>query len=243
MGIQGLLVAVKPVIQTSHVSQFRGKRVAVDGYCWLHKAVYGCCVELAQGRDTNKAWISYCMQYINMLLHHQIHIVMVFDGDALPAKLATEVERRKGRAENLRKAKDYEARGDHSNARNYYARAVDVTPKMAAELIAFLRQHCPQVECIVAPYEADAQLAYLTQIGYVDIIISEDSDNIPYGSKEVMFKLDRDGSCQYLDVNMLFTEDIDKFDLRNFSMEMMITMCILSGCDYLVSSKVLYITP
>lgn len=45
------------------------------------------------------------------------------------------------------------------------------------------------VECIVSPYEADAQLGYLSQTGYVDVVISEDSDLLTFGCKKVLFKL------------------------------------------------------
>ena len=43
---------------------------------------------------------------------------------------------------------------------------------------------------IVAPYEADAQLAYLERIGLVDGILTEDSDLLVYGCQTVLFKLD-----------------------------------------------------
>lgn len=42
------------------------------------------------------------------------------------------------------------------------------------------------VELIVAPYEADAQLAFLSRTGAVDVVLSEDSDCLPYGCKKVM---------------------------------------------------------
>ena len=41
------------------------------------------------------------------------------------------------------------------------------------------------MECIVAPYEADAQLAYLSREGIVDLVITEDSDLLVFGSKRV----------------------------------------------------------
>ena len=41
------------------------------------------------------------------------------------------------------------------------------------------------VECIVAPYEADAQLAYLSKEGVVDLIITEDSDLLVFGCRKV----------------------------------------------------------
>lgn len=50
---------------------------------------------------------------------------------------------------------------------------------------------CPQecrsagVECIVAPYEADSQLAYLSKEGIVDLVITEDSDLLVFGCRKV----------------------------------------------------------
>ena len=43
------------------------------------------------------------------------------------------------------------------------------------------------VRYLIAPYEADAQLAYLSLKGLVDIVITEDSDTLPYGCRKVCF--------------------------------------------------------
>lgn len=45
------------------------------------------------------------------------------------------------------------------------------------------------IECIVAPYEADAQLAFLSHTDYVHCVISEDSDLLPFGCKRVPHSL------------------------------------------------------
>ena len=37
----------------------------------------------------------------------------------------------------------------------------------------------------MAPYEADAQLAYLSKEGVVDLIITEDSDLVVFGCRKV----------------------------------------------------------
>ena len=50
-----------------------------------------------------------------------------------------------------------------------------------------LRQE--NIEYVVAPYEADAQLAYLEKVGHVSAIITEDSDLLVFGCKRVMFYL------------------------------------------------------
>ena len=41
------------------------------------------------------------------------------------------------------------------------------------------------ISYIVAPYEADAQIALLLSEGYADIAITEDSDLLAYGCREV----------------------------------------------------------
>lgn len=235
MGIQGLLQALKPLIQSTHVSELRGKRLAIDGYCWLHKAVYGCCVEICTGKKTD-SWIHYCLGFIDMLLYHHIEPTIVFDGAPLPAKGKTEQERAEQRQKNLDLGNEYLRKNDLRSARNYFARAIDITPAMASELINVLETTKRAVKCIVAPHEADAQLSYLSINNLVDVIVTEDSDCIAYGCKDIIFKLERDGKCDRLIVNKIFTEFIDpKFDLRGFTPEMFLEMCILSGCDYISS--------
>lgn len=54
------------------------------------------------------------------------------------------------------------------------------------------------VTFIVAPYEADAQMAYLAKRGLVDIVITEDSDLLVYGCPQVVFKLARTGECDHI---------------------------------------------
>ena len=40
---------------------------------------------------------------------------------------------------------------------------------------------------MVAPFEADAQLAYLNKEGYADVVITEDSDLLVFGCTQVIF--------------------------------------------------------
>lgn len=237
MGIQGLLPLIQPAIETRHISYFRGKRLAIDGYAWLHKGMYSCCEDLAMGKE-NYSWIKYCLKYVDMLLSFQVCLTMVFDGSNLPQKMATEKTRKEKRRLSLEKGLQLKQDGDHGGARNHFTTSVDVTPFMAAQLIDVLKRHRPKVDCIVAPYEADAQLAYLTLNGFVDAVVSEDSDTIPFGCSEVIFKLDLQGNCQHLVHKDLFTKTLDsKFDLSTFTQSMLTTMCIASGCDYLDSCR------
>lgn len=60
---------------------------------------------------------------------------------------------------------------------------MDITHKMALALIKECRKR--NVDCIVAPYEADAQLAYLNIKNYAQVVITEDSDLILFGCTKV----------------------------------------------------------
>lgn len=59
------------------------------------------------------------------------------------------------------------------------------------------------VRFIVAPYEADAQMAYMAKNGIVDVVITEDSDLLTYGCPLVMFKLDKVGECSTIAIGDL----------------------------------------
>ena len=54
MGIAGLLPNLRSVQRPVHVREYSGKRVAVDGYCWLHRGAFSCSRELCEGRPTRR---------------------------------------------------------------------------------------------------------------------------------------------------------------------------------------------
>lgn len=73
--------------------------------------------------------------------------------------------------------------GNVSAARECFQKAIDIIPEMAHRLIKVLRQQ--NISYIVAPYEADAQIALLSLRGHVECVITEDSDLIVYGCPRV----------------------------------------------------------
>jgi exonuclease-1 len=54
MGIQGLLPMLKTIIDRCHIRKYEGERVGVDASVWLHRATYGCAVELFKGVPTRR---------------------------------------------------------------------------------------------------------------------------------------------------------------------------------------------
>ncbi|CAD8115963.1 unnamed protein product [Paramecium primaurelia] len=230
MGIDSLLKALKSVTKPRHISEYSNKKIAVDTYCWLHKGIFLCAQELSDGRETNEH-INYCLKKVEQLKKYNITVVMVFDGAKLPSKKSTEEEREKKRNDNLQKHLEYKQQGEKDKAYVKLVESIDVTPQMASKLLEALRIR--NIECIVAPYEADAQLAYLSLTEYVDVIITEDSDLIAYGARKVLYKLDKFGYGEEIDYDSIQT--CTEYNFQNWHHQKFLTFCILSGCDYLGS--------
>lgn len=228
MGIQGLLPVLKPITNTVHVSKYRGQKVAVDAYCWLHKAAYCCAEEICEGKFTDKH-VQYCMQKVQMLQQCGVQPIIVFDGGRLPMKAAEEGSRSRARKENKDKAAAHVKAGNKQAAYECYQRAVDISPATANDFAKALK--AAGVEFIVAPFEADAQMAYLAVNGLVHSVITEDSDLLPYGCPRVLFKMDKAGDGQEIVAADLAQNRDPSF--IGFTQQMFLEMCIFAGCDFL----------
>ena len=71
------------------------------------------------------------------------------------------------------------------------------------------------------------------------MIIAEDSDTIPYGCAEIIFKLDRGGACQHLVFSNILKNPSPAFDLVGFDEEQIVLLCVGAGCDYLVMNVII----
>ena len=103
--------------------------------------------------------------------------------------------------------------------------------EMAREVIQACQDR--NVDCIVAPYEADAQLAFLAKSGLADFVITEDSDLTLFGCQKILFKLDSAGNgvlYERQNLHLCFGLKADSFNFTKFR-----HMCIMAGCDYLQS--------
>jgi len=234
MGITNLLVLLREITQNRHIRQFAGKKVAVDAYCWLHNVVVASRSggELILGLPTTR-WIQYFLQRLHLLLNHNVIPIFVWDGRKLPAKQGVESTRANNRNSGIRAGLAKLETGRKTEAQRDFQDTVDVTPEMAARCIKVLRKM--NVECIVAPYEADAQLAYLALSNYVDAVISEDSDLLVYGCPKVLFKLQSTGWAEEISLRDVLHSPKSKFYGLNF--EQFRQCCILAGCDYVESVR------
>ncbi|KAL2321134.1 hypothetical protein Fmac_030103 [Flemingia macrophylla] len=239
MGIKDLLRFMKPYIEPVHIRMYAGKRVGIDAYSWLHKGAYSCSMELCLDSDSERKlrYIDYFMHRVNLLRFYKITPVVVFDGGNVPCKAATEEERNRKRRANRDLAMAKLKEGNVGAASELFQRAVNVTPCMAHKLIQTLKSE--NIEFVVAPYEADAQLAYMAHLGVenggVAAVITEDSDLIAYGCPAIIFKMDRHGNGERIELEKVFSAESGRPSFQGFSMELLIGMCVLAGCDFLPS--------
>lgn len=228
MGIQDLFQVLKKngIVEHVHMSMFKGKTAAIDGFGWLYKASYTCSKELYEDPLTPKV-IDFCERRILKLIECGVKPFFVFDGRTLPLKHQTYQKRKQIRDEAIKKINYARKNNSKEDLTGYYQQCVLIGYKTMKNFIDYLQRK--DIPFVVAPYEADPQLAYLVKIGLADIIISDDSDLLVYKAPIVLFQLNYD-----MQVDCLRYQDI--LNLK-FSDEQFIKYCILCGCDYLPRVK------
>jgi exonuclease-1 len=147
MGIKNLLTIID-VVQKKNLADYKGKRLAIDGYSWIHKCVYNCGHDLVV--QNNKSVFFFKMRNkVEQLLAHDIKVILVFDGDKLPSKENTESIREQRRAEKLGEAHEFLKEGNHEKANQKFSESYDVSPQLAYETFEYLKSQLgsKKIEC------------------------------------------------------------------------------------------------
>ena len=223
MGIQGLLVALKPYTVSGNVRDYSGSAVAVDTSSWLHKSVYSIadhyveCLERNNGKPDKRCChvsATYIGKRCQELLQyaHISKIYLVMDGKRCPLKAATNQERESRRAENLAAARKFRLQGRSDLMYEKYKACIKVNDHLAKAVTTVIEQRFAEtnkVEIIWSPYEADAELVQLAADGRAAAIITEDSDVLVYSASSqvsfpILYKLDRNtGACDVVSMDWL----------------------------------------
>ncbi len=210
MGIKNLLIVTKSIAEDKSLEDYRNKRVAIDGFIWLHKALHMITKNMGSSQRVSN-YVNYFKWKLDKLISLNIKITIVWDGDKLPLKNKVNQTRYKERKKNYERAMLLYKQGDKKNALILFNRSISVTPNLVREIQENLKEfYKNEIKFIVAPYEADAQLAYLSRENLVDFLITEDSDLLVFGAKKVLFKLN--GKFQGKEIklrNLKKTEEID----------------------------------
>jgi len=113
----------------------------------------------------------------------------------------------------------------------------EITRENYYMFIDFLKHK--NVKFMIAPYEADSQLAYLYHAKIIDYILSEDSDLVAYGCFRIIRSIKKNGDCKIMNIKRDLPKNaspaLDLF--RKISIDDLTRCCILAGCDYLQNIK------
>ncbi|XP_035694411.1 exonuclease 1-like [Branchiostoma floridae] len=229
MGITGLLPELKKSTEPINIEDMTGTVVAIDASCWLHSGLIGCAKEVFLGRPVD-SYIRYFMGRIEILLRNGVTPLVVFDGrNPLPAKAELTAKRKQDRQKARTFARFALMEKNTTRFDRNCQDGLEVKPEMVDNVIKALKDR--GVDYLMAPYEADPQLAFMSMSGAADYVITEDSDLLVYGAKKVIYKWDGHDGQLILHHHLYRSYP----DFPQFTFEKFQHMCIISGCDYLGS--------
>ena len=238
MGIKDLLSLYKSLLTKQNLSNFRGKTCAIDMMVWLYKGMYA----VNNNPNVKDIYLNFPLKMLTLLKENNINCIAVFDGNLLPAKLKEVEERRATKVANEILASKLREEGDIDRSNVVNNRSLNVNHIHINTLIYLLKKL--NFKIIVAPYESDAQIAYLYHKNKIDFAITEDSDLIPYGVKRIAFKLSEKGDFEYLNLNL---NEIPREIINNLNEDgkfmlylthlKLVQFCVMLGCDYIKSIK------
>lgn len=195
--------------------------LGVDMYVLLHK--FAIDVDIAATLVNNpdiylKEYYQRIRIFLESLMKMGFELYLVYDGNKMKYKI-TEEERQKRR--------------DQAKLSNSYIEAVEIVPQQMYNFQHYLSSMRldREIKYIVAPFEADAQLAYLYKQKLIDCVLTNDSDLIIYGVEHIIFLRPKEDS--YYEY-----KPSDEVNYVNNMEKMYLPMvAFLIGCDYFKGIK------
>jgi len=228
MGIKNFYNFVKKFAGTSieeiDISHMYGKTIGIDFNLMIYKLIMSIRAIGYDIRNGNiiTTHIHSLLLKLTFFKKHNINAIFVFDGKAPIIKNNTLKERKKTREKMQQK---YEKATTVDEKKRYYYLKKDISErelndcKMLIKIFGF--------PVINAPQEADAQLAYMSETGGIDYIISDDADILLFGGNNIVknftINIKKKMPCIHL--------DILKNELE-INQKSLIKLGIMLGSDY-----------
>ncbi|GAB64877.1 exonuclease I [Plasmodium cynomolgi strain B] len=214
MGITNLLPFLKPIAKNTHISKYKNEVIGVDIMCWIHRGLISCAYDVVTD-NYNDSYLSFIEKMLECINHYNIKVVFVFDGEELPEKKAENLIRKDRREKAKKEAQEIiksvaNPRSDERVLKKCI-QAISVSKDIINTVIHFCKKK--NIDYIISPFEADAQLSYLCRMGYISCAISEDSDLLVYGCPRVLYKLKSTGECD--EISLMPIDDLIDVNVIN----------------------------
>ena len=231
--VKELLKIILPFCRKINLSKFSNKRVGIDGHCWMHILSRNLTTELLCEPEPD---FTLVFQNIIRILEifrkiYKITPIFVLDGIDPPVKHEEKKKRFEKREFLKKKVEKLKSKHKFSKAIKLMKNVISFKPSTIRLLIEMLK--VKNFEYIVSPYEGDFELIYLEKINKIDFIITNDSDLIPLGGKNILYNFNfRNFNGVFYNNNILleifpFVNCDNSFDFNKF-----LTLCIFKGGAY-----------
>ncbi|KAL9546324.1 hypothetical protein MBANPS3_006711 [Mucor bainieri] len=231
-----MMGALLGLLQPRHacISEYKGKTIAIDGNSLLHRSATRreVSIKLALNEPTD-AYVKVFMHYMHSLKYHGVTPIVVFEGLTTPLKQAIEEKRRSERQVALKKGIECYKRDNNTDAEHYLGQAMPVSDDMVIAVMDKLAEK--SIQCIMAPNETAAQLAYLEKTGKVAAVATYDNNLLGYGCTNVLYEFLMNGWGNEVCMDKVKKDDTSIF--YGYNAEITRHICILLGCDYLPAIK------
>ena len=227
MGIKSLTKLLKNnttnSIKNINLYQLSGKKVAIDASLFIYKTLIA-----INTKDKNKKDIWHIIGIFNKTVNYlSLNITPIYIFDGKPPEL-------KQKLLNERKQKlDYnkillQNSNNKDDVQKYKKRCVKITKEHINDIKKLLS--LMGVSYIHLDGEAEGIASELCRINYVDYVISEDMDSLPFGTSNLVRSC-IDKSIKRKDILSVFNLK-SMLDELNLTHDQFIELCILCGCDY-----------
>jgi 5'-3' exonuclease len=202
--------------------------IYIDASCWLHKAKYAGGFDLALNPDS-----IYFIEFISKMIapFDSRKLIFVFDGKTPPIKQQEHDNRRlnfKAMRENA--FKDLSATNDPvkiKELKKIIIQTIQVSD-LVEKVIKFLEDK--NIRYVHAEYESDEYIS--NKATKADLVITEDSDFIPRGIENILFKYNQFTKSGFIFVRSESYIKIKSKELKISEFDNLIEFCVLCGCDY-----------
>ena len=227
MGIKCLLKFINEtpnLIQNVDNSKYKFKRIAIDISIFIYKIIISVRNSGADYTNQKGEITSHILGLFNKtieLLNYGIIPVYVFDGKPPNIKNKTIENRKQIRKKALEKLEQAITIEDKIK---YLKRSSSISKEQWEQCKELL--NLMGIPYINAPEEADSQCAYLSKVGLVDGVLTEDMDILTFGSTKIIRNLtSHNVSTTEINLNNLLSH-------LKLNQDEFIDFCILLGCDY-----------
>ena len=225
-----------------NIDKLRGKKIAIDGAHWAftnmaiaRKIVVNKTNLLTNDLDNNeirKEWFSLCLNFLLLLLSHNITPIVIFDGQNPIEKTDTKSERRETQI-------NYKDKIDNLTLQLKATPTKEIVETLKKSLRNYIHISSENfllfkttiaslgIPCIQAKGEGEQLCSSLCIDGLVAAVFSADTDNLVYGCPLLLTNFKGGNVCQFecVRIDTILQE-------LNISHKIFIDLCIMSGCDF-----------